>query len=148
MLMWTTKIFPPYVELIIFNFQFCRANLYKWSVMGPLLYCGVGSTKWQVGSTKWALLFSNWALLAHYHIYNSYSWKFFFLTLNRAIIVRSFLGKTSWSLLVYIIYSGASTISLSFWLSWFLNMVSETNVTRGYEFESQLSLKFKWNISH
>ncbi|CAO2841953.1 unnamed protein product [Amaranthus hypochondriacus] len=30
-----------------------------------------------------------------------------------------------------------STISLSFWLSWFLDMVSKARVTRGYWFESQ-----------
>ena len=40
-------------------------------------------------------------------------------------------------LLEYIIYHGASTISVSFWLSWFLDMVSEASVTRGHGFESQ-----------
>ena len=30
-----------------------------------------------------------------------------------------------------------STISLSFWLSWFLDIVSEANVTRGHGLESQ-----------
>lgn len=34
-------------------------------------------------------------------------------------------------------YLKASTISLSFWLSWFLDMISEANMTIGHEFESQ-----------
>ena len=38
-------------------------------------------------------------------------------------------------MLEYITYPGASTISLSFWLSWSLDMVSEANV-RGHGFES------------
>ena len=32
------------------------------------------------------------------------------------------------------------TKSLSFWFSWFLDMVSEARVTRGHRFESQLPL--------
>ena len=38
--------------------------------------------------------------------------------------------------LEYTTYLGASTISLSFWLNWFLDMISETNVTKGQGFES------------
>ena len=39
--------------------------------------------------------------------------------------------------LEYITYPEASTISLNFWFSWFLDMVSEANVKRGHGFESQ-----------
>lgn len=41
------------------------------------------------------------------------------------------------SLLEYITYHWASTISLNFWLNWFLDMVSEASVTRGHRFEFQ-----------
>ena len=40
-------------------------------------------------------------------------------------------------LLEYITYPGTSTINLNFWLSWFLDTVSEAGVTRGHGFKSQ-----------
>ena len=41
------------------------------------------------------------------------------------------------SIRLYITYSETLTISLNFWLSWFLNVVSEASVTRDHGFESQ-----------
>ena len=47
----------------------------------------------------------------------------------------------------YITYSGALTIILSFWLSWFIDMVSEARVTRSHD-RVQISTTphLNWNI--
>ena len=44
------------------------------------------------------------------------------------------------TLLEYITYHGPLNISLNFWLSWFLYMVSEASVIRDHGFKSHLPL--------
>ena len=56
---------------------------------------------------------------------------------NVMFIFLSFTNETNENMLDYITYFGASTTSLNFWLNWFLDLVSEANVTRGHEFKSQ-----------
>ena len=57
------------------------------------------------------------------------------------VMLRSkFFAFGAQQVLEYITYPGALTISLGFWLRWFIDMVLEANVRRGHRFESQPTL--------